>query len=94
MKFKSGRLACFMAIVFAGLLLFCSGYDCGKSSNPQYPSDMRFIMYCEQCAECGYMDKEIEYSIISNDGYSDCKNCGSHYEFTLDDNGNKQIKGE
>ncbi|MGL5330923.1 MAG: hypothetical protein ACRDD7_16795 [Peptostreptococcaceae bacterium] len=75
--------------IFLGI--FVQEHDC-KYHN--YPSDMRFYMYCEKCTECGYKEKEVEYSIVSNLGHSFCNQCLSSYEFEYNDKGEKVIINE
>lgn len=79
----------YIAITILGISCFALGMMTERTLSPQYPSDMRFYMYCEPCQECGYDEKEVEFSIVSNLGFSICKQCDSHYTFTLDNKGNK-----
>lgn len=45
------------------------------------PKDTVFVMYTEKCS-CGAI-KEVEYSYVSDLGFSHCENCKSSYEFSL-----------
>lgn len=85
----------YVALVCLVVSSMALGVALERSFDQDYPKDMRFYMYCEKCSECGYEEKEVEYSTISNVGHSGCPQCQSSYEFELDNNGNKIIiKGE
>lgn len=84
-------------ISYVALVVLCSmcvglGAMAENKSHKHYPSDMRFYMYCEKCSECGYEEKEVEFSKVSNLGNSHCPQCLSSYEFSLDKDGNKILE--
>lgn len=65
------------------------GVSLERTLGTKYPEDMRFYMYCEECSECGYKEKEVEYSKIVNVGMSHCPQCQSTYNFKLSNKGEK-----
>lgn len=81
----------YVALIFLVTSSVSLGIALAERFDKDYPQDMRFYMYCEECSECGYKEKEVEYSVVSNIGFSSCNGCNSTYEFELNKKGDKVI---
>ena len=80
---------CFVFSILLGSIITLFGaYNPIKekiySENFVAPKETKYIMWLEECPACGG-EVECDYSVAVDEGYKDCKSCGSTIKFTKDD---------